>query len=247
MELKKISEIQHSPLPVESTFNEFVLSVDGRLISKQFTKSPLFKNADYLFESDMVVAELKCLTEDLAKPNYICTVIKKYKDWFGDSAIKALFDPDMLNKKQKLFMFDLIKKPLRRVILKANKQIKETKEVLSLDNYRGLFLLCNDGLFGVPTRTIINACCNLLSKNFSYCDGFVYFTLNKYSRTPNSQNANLLWVPFYGDNAGELDQFVNILGKKWFKFLEGKIGKFEMAESLSYEDILYSDYIKNDD
>ena len=49
----------HEPIPVEDTWNEFVLSVDGCLTTTLLTEPPDFENADYLFRDSGVVAELK--------------------------------------------------------------------------------------------------------------------------------------------------------------------------------------------
>lgn len=49
----------HEPLAVEATWDEFVQSVGGQRISELLPKSPNFDNADYLFEPEGIVAELK--------------------------------------------------------------------------------------------------------------------------------------------------------------------------------------------
>src|SRR3712207_2463861 len=59
----------HAPLPVEPTFDAFVRSVGGRLVSEMLPKSPDFENADYLFSEPKVIAELKQLDNDLRRTN----------------------------------------------------------------------------------------------------------------------------------------------------------------------------------
>jgi hypothetical protein len=49
----------HDSLVVEATWDEFVQTIGGQRISELLSASPNFDNADYLFEPEGVVAELK--------------------------------------------------------------------------------------------------------------------------------------------------------------------------------------------
>ena len=57
------------PLPVEKTFEEFVAKYGGELVSKLISNNNPLKNADYLFRTPLVVAELKVVERDAFTEN----------------------------------------------------------------------------------------------------------------------------------------------------------------------------------
>lgn len=59
----------HKPIPVEATFDEFVRLQGGKKLSDFLPPNPQFQNADYLFEAEGIVAELKEITTEFHKSN----------------------------------------------------------------------------------------------------------------------------------------------------------------------------------
>lgn len=57
------------PLPVEQTFEEFVVTYGGELVTKLISNNNPLKNADYLFRTPLVVAELKVVERDAFTEN----------------------------------------------------------------------------------------------------------------------------------------------------------------------------------
>jgi hypothetical protein len=93
----------------------------------------------------------------------------------------------------------LFRPPVSRVLKKANRQIRETKEYLGRSSPTGVLLFVNDG----------------------------FTTLNRCVEIKGSDVPRLVWAPTYSDRGDDsLHQFINDLGRKWFKFLESKIGPF---------------------
>ena len=52
------------PLPVEKTFEDFIVQQGGELVSKLISNNNPPKNADYLFRNPPVIAELKVVERD---------------------------------------------------------------------------------------------------------------------------------------------------------------------------------------
>ena len=67
VELKRPSEIT-VPLPVEKTFEAFVIQHGGELVSKLISNKNPPKNADYLFRAPLVIAELKVVRRFRIQP-----------------------------------------------------------------------------------------------------------------------------------------------------------------------------------
>ncbi len=63
---------RHEPLPVEPTWDEFVQASGGRRVSGLFSESLTIENADYLFETHGVVAELKEIETEFARSAAVC-------------------------------------------------------------------------------------------------------------------------------------------------------------------------------
>lgn len=225
---KNIEELQHKPIDVEKEFTHFIRQIGGSLISEMLpTKNPKFKNADFIFEKEKIIAELKIMKVPVDE--------KKLNKLIKSSDIQ---EDELLKKISKI-----LKDPFRKIIADANKQLKETKRELKLDDYKGLLLLCNDGRYNIPTFAILNICMQLLSNSYSSCDGFVYFTVNKYSNCSNDY-ANLLWIPAYGNNAGNLHIFVDELGRKWWDCVDKLIGDFKFKQEVPFsKDAIFSRYI----
>lgn len=221
----------HEPLPVEETWDEFVRVVGGQRISELLSKSPNFNNADYLFEPAGIVAELKevitefghaaafqegfdslmkrLMAEDTAWTPLLFGGNGEYPQWFYPEFVR-LFRP-----------------PVSRVLRKANRQIRETKEYLGKSSPSGVLLFVNDGFTSLGPDVVQGLACSLLKDRYSSIDCFVYLTVNRYVEIKGSDVPRLIWAPTYSDRSDDsLHQFINDLGRKWFSFLEGKIGPF---------------------
>lgn len=233
-----MSEIDYSRMKGiadEAHWNEFVLSVGGEFVGPHIKRQGV-KNADYMFPRAKVIAELKILQTEFAHTRHfqekIDAIIKKYPN--ADPADPAL--------RRELFM--LLRKPLQRIITGANRQIKETKRELGLDDWSGVLICVNDGFRGVPPALPLGLLANILSKtSYTNTDAFIYQT-NHFVELPDSPYAMLLWHPAYSDKASDkLVEFVNDLGRKWNAFADAVDGPYDIFEEREITDLRHASVV----
>jgi hypothetical protein len=205
----------------EPHWNEFVLTAGGEPVAPHIKEEGV-KNADYMFPSARVIAELKILETDFAHTKEtlekVDALAEKYPGVHPDDRTQPL--------RRELLL--LLRKPLQRIINKANRQIKDTKRALGLDQWRGITIRVNGGFRGVPPDLARGLIAHILSKtSYTNTDALIYQT-NHYVELPDSPYAHLLWAPMYSDRAADdLVEFVNDLGRKWISYTQTKIGPFD--------------------
>ena len=235
----------HTPIEVEAAFDKFIESQGGIKISSVISPSPDFDNADYFLRSNSVVAELKELQTELEKSQSYNKGLRlllnrawaESPDWRpgllgGRGHQPAWFNHDYIK---------IFKPHISRILKKANRQIRETKQKFDITTNAGLLLFVNDHFTHIPPQLTFSLICNLLQHSYSSIDCIVYFTVNRYVAIPGSKLANLIWMPAYSDKAEPwLCEFVNEFGAKWFENIQVKIGPFD--ESVQSDD---SDFMNN--
>jgi hypothetical protein len=102
--------------------------------------------ADFLLNNDLVVAELKCLDENMIQKlqEFATDIIEgRNLNIYGSVPFTKVIEeqPDRLELKRQAIL--KIGKPLERDFKKANAQIKNTKKNLQLKNAHGLLILVN--------------------------------------------------------------------------------------------------------
>lgn len=218
----------------ELHINEFVQSVGGVLATPLITR-PGVKSADYLFQDGRVVAELKILeTEFSSQPNLINTLQRL-----------LVSNPEM-SVQSEAFQNELIKlliKPLRRIISRANQQIKHTKIELGVTDYRGVIIVVNDEFRGLPPGFVMGLLARAaMGAHFTNTQCILYIT-NHYVELTTHPDALLLWCPQYAmdiDETSDLPNFINDLGRKWRAYLESQMGPFtssEEQETMNFEQL----------
>jgi hypothetical protein len=213
-------------LDVEDTWKEFVRLQEGKVLSDDFGTSPDFANADFWFDKDQVVIELKEIqTEFLDKKrDEITKLIKKdvrESNLSFSDAINCNFS-DNFNMEY----IRLVRPAIARILKKANKQIKETKQYLGNPNARGVVVVVNDGFTSISARITFRLICNILANSNKSIDGFVLMTVNSYVAIESSDTPATIWVPCYspGFEHTSLPDFINDLGREWRKFIQTKTG-----------------------
>jgi hypothetical protein len=221
----------HKPIPVEETFQQFIRQIGGEVISDLVPKSPLFKNADFLFKSENVILELKEVETEFTKSEFFLNGL--------DKLCKRLFEE---NPKWKPYLFGgsedyptwfsteyirLLRPQISRILKKANKQLRETKQFFGINRSSGILIFVNDGFTGIDPDFVQSIACGLLVNDYSSIDCFLYLTVNRYIAIQGSDVPRIVWCPTYSDRAEDsLVDFVDDLGRKWFQFLDEKIGPF---------------------
>jgi hypothetical protein len=230
----------HKSLPVESTWDEFVRGVGGERVADLLPSSPHFENADYLFESTGIVAELKEIETEFSRSaafangfdGLLSRVVAEDPSWRpmllgGSGRYPNWFPAEFVR---------LFRPQISRVLKKANRQLRETKQYFGRTEPTGVLIFVNDGFTGLAPDLVQALACNLLTHSYSSIDCFLYTTLNRYVAVQGTNVSRLIWAPTYSDRApSSLQSFINNLGRKWFDFLECKIGPFDAREE--FEDL----------
>lgn len=206
----------------ETHFNEFVVEVGGELIGPLIARQGV-KNADYLFRRASIVGEHKILETDFAQtPETLARVDAAFAKHAG-------VDPDSSSHPLYRDLFSILRVPLKRIIEKANKQIKGAKLELGLTNYRGIVFLVNDSFRSAPPGLVRDLIESLLREKERYrsVDAVIYLT-NHFVEVSEVAFATLLWAPIYkGYPSDRLVEFVDELGSQWSAFMEVRIGPFD--------------------
>lgn len=233
----------HDYLHVEGTFHEFVRSVGGQIVSESLPRSPDFENADYFFEAPRVVGELKVVETEFLNSesskkklgHLLEKLMEENPNWrpllFGGSTGY----PDWFN----VDLIRIARPAISRILKKANRQIRETKQRLNVSGAQGILFFVNDGFTGLAPNTVIDLVCGALYDSYSSIDCFIYLSVNRYIEIQGSNEPKLIWVPSYSDRAtDQLVDFVDNLGRRWFDFLELKIGELSPRIELEGREIL---------
>jgi hypothetical protein len=219
----------------ELHWQQFVQGIGGGELVAPLIKRQGVKNADFMFRSARVIIELKVLeTEFIETASSRQKIEAAFASHVGD-------DVEGQQSPLKQELLKIVKAPLQRIVNKANRQIKETKQELGLVGWRGIVVIVNDGFRGLPPGLVMGIIANILAgKSYSSCDAFIYQT-SHYVELPDNPYAVLLWAPSYDDKAGDdLVDFVNDLGRKWRKFAEQEDGPYDYSGEQETTDLAKS-------
>ena len=215
----------------EPHWNQFVVASGGELVSPLIKKQGV-QNADYLFRADKVIAELKVLETEFAHSKEMQARVEKlYEKYPG-------MDPDDPHQPLRREILLELKKPLQRIVNKANRQIKETKAELGLTDHRGILICVNDAFRGVPPSLVIGLIGHILSGTSYKSITAVIYQTNHYVELDELPYAALLWSPMYSESAEDnLVDFVNDLGRKWRTYANSIEGPYEFSEETDHLDL----------
>lgn len=213
-------------IDVEKELGQSVVSIGGTLVPDIVGSSPNFNNADYLFDEFNIVAELKILSVDqMVEPSIRDKMSAIYRQAsargeanviaYGEAIIAAgNLSPEFSRK-----MGEVYRKPIQRLIKKANKQIRQTKEHLPRKEHSGLLILVNDNhraLEPQHIQWILRA--TLHNRNYSSIDTVLYFTANLKARHPELDTDFLVWIEQHRPNLRPCDdKFLTKLRESWFR------------------------------
>jgi hypothetical protein len=178
-----------------------VKQLDGTVLDETLHR-PKFANADYWFPSYRVVAELKCLTEDLSsKEDFNESVAVLYDSWIKRGLIpraqqeRVQFNlRDIPTKCAREFIEPIKKRLEASTVKKANRQIKETKLHLNAPDAKGLLLLVNDGNYMLTPTMMLHLLARILTGKYSSIDSVIYFSVNEMTSVPGVQRPSLFWI-----------------------------------------------------
>ena len=208
-------------IDIEREFNSVVRDCGGVVVQENLPYSPTFPNADYVFHSEKIVAELKCLTEDnvyseenLEKGRHILEMC--HSKGIIDSPTLDLDSWKRLPVDAQTKLYEIFTRNLKRRIAKANRQIRETKRELHLTDYNGLLFLANDGVVSLPPAAFIHATQMTLRNHFHEIRHFVFFTSNVFTALRGVSVPVLFWIYFHMEDGKPIDkEFTERLGRAW--------------------------------
>jgi hypothetical protein len=227
---------------VEALFSEYVEYYGGKIVSKLDINKTDRQNADYLFNTPDVIAELKTFkkdvfseTEDIPRLEDLFTKWIENKTITGDELRDYTFRGKPLPNACLQDLINMASKTIERAIYKANRQIEETKKTFGRANSNGIVFLINDGNYFFSNQGFLAVIANLIGRKFEDAsfDVIVYITVNQVTRREDSQLDYTVWIPIYtkADENGktivsdELHHFVNDFGSKFLNdFLTEKTG-----------------------
>jgi hypothetical protein len=228
---------------IESFFTEFVITQKGKRVTDLNCGEIKFENADYYFQEQDIFIELKNLEKDLFSDEDLERNERLVDKWIEEkliskSDILAIF----LRKKQipeecLQQLFNLTRKTFQRIIEKANKQLKQSKEILGTPNSQKIVMICNDGNYLFPHHLLFSLFCSIIEDRKEIdIECSIYFTVNQTSRIPDSDLDWRLWMPAYSPLAAEnMHLFVNDLGRAFNDFYNTKFD-MQFVEKKEYED-----------
>ena len=189
-------------LNIEVEFAECVRAAGGQIVDEILPEPRGFKNADYLFRDERVVAELKCLEKDVVKTvEFNDKVLTLCRDWERDGLFRPPGAGPFVLKVHELpeacarSFLELIKKPLESVVKKANRQIRETRDHFGMPEAKGLLLLANDGNLSLELDVVVWLLNRILANQFSCIHSVIYFTANFPASVPNIPMPAMQWLP----------------------------------------------------
>lgn len=189
-----------SVVEVDSLFTAFVRAHGGEVVEDLVGKSPRFLNADYLFRSERVVAELKRLVDDKSQDAAIRAKLSSlYSGWVQRRLVPPAYGRVRIESRTlplecQREVMAVFAKPMRQQILKANSQIKSTIANLSIPAGQGLLILVNDGNFALEADAALYLIGRILGSRCRSINSVIYLTVNMLSRTPLTLAPVLVWI-----------------------------------------------------
>jgi hypothetical protein len=223
----------------EAVFRAFVEDFGGEIVPEEVEHS-----ADYLFRPYNVVAELKCLVVDQSADTFgkLYEIIEQRRAVLppqpgpndilfsfvrpdGDK-FTIPFDEDFRRAWEKVLLT-----PIENVIRDANRQIRATKERLSIPSAYGVVLIFNEGnlLHAKGPQHFARLAGEVIQKpqagerRFPNIQGMVYFSFRTV-KTFDEQTQKYMpfWLPAQvrGDSVDAVKRFQDDLKTGWYQYIE---------------------------
>lgn len=211
-----------SPDDIERDFDTFFEGIGFRRVTLHLGQSPTVENADYYHPLGYVV-ELKVLDKDYFQRGGVIhrlnTLVVTPKQVKPDGTGQYEFVLPGTNREG---THDSFEEPLRRVLKKANRQIRSTIDVLLGGEGAGLVVLALNLKTPIDPEPVMNLACLLLEKEFSSIAGIIVCTPSWALKSPNTQKYHrycLVRTP-QGCPKGIESTFYGI-AEQWCAFADG--------------------------
>jgi hypothetical protein len=226
---------------IRRSFADFVELYGGQVTDQTIEPKPnLPENADYIFRGESVIAELKCLEEDLElKQDFINKRIALVEKWLRDKIIEPpqvsgpmIYTKELPEECQR-DLKNLYGRTIKTHIRKANAQIRQSVVDFDMPAAKGLLLLANDGNYTLEPQNVLVILLRILNRDdlFPFINTIVYFTPNMAVRMPDG-SIGPLWMHVWRDKSiGIPLEFLNALGAGWAAFHGKLTGRAMTMES----------------
>jgi hypothetical protein len=127
-------------IDVEDAMRHVVRTIGGRVLDDSLPKDPGFDNADFVFDSEKVIMELKCFDDDnvFSEANR-AKALDRWTRWYRKhvvaSPVPNELDWEKLTREHQFEFIGLHTRSIEGAVRKANRQIRETKSHLGLADY----------------------------------------------------------------------------------------------------------------
>ncbi len=202
----------------------------ARVLADVLPKSPNFHNADFLFDSEKIVAELKILTDDNTdSANNIAKRTELINQFYSDGIIPSTIIDESnwysLPLSVQTRISDISTRSIAKAAQKANRQIRETREELGLNNYSGMLIIVNNGMRSISPAAIQLKLARLMEWHFSEIHHVIFFTSNLFIRLKEVERPVLVWLSMDCQKGRKIDErFAVNLHKLWMSMVSRKTG-----------------------
>jgi hypothetical protein len=223
-------------IPVEKTFEAFVIEYGGELVSKLISNENPPKNADYLFRTPLVIAELKVVERDAFTPQDKEKLDKLVNGWIRQRLIGPIFGTVQIELRKlpppcQQDWLNVHMAPWKRKLDDANKQIKATKSILNLPEACGVLFLCDDATRSFGPEDVMGFIARTLkskkpdgSQIYSHLDRIVYFSVNPRTVTKDGVGLNF-WMPGYRHADDKvISEFLENFRRGWVQYHADLLG-----------------------
>lgn len=239
--------VRPPPISVESEFDKFVEQFGGKKISSLLSSKALMPlNADYIFPSHNVIAELKTLSGLFSGQ----TGFENLKQAFIDAGSSEgqfdafLFRTGEFPARAKDLVRSRIRRGLEKRIRTARKQLRKSKEMLGNEDTKALIIIAADQppIFG--HHIMITTLAMVMGDNYrdEHTDGVIYMNPNVPTKVSLDGMEFTGWFPFYRDDEtnAELSEFVNLLGNRWLTSYASIIDQAHpILELTDFDDMMF--------
>jgi hypothetical protein len=210
-----------TPTELENEFNVLFEGLGYSRVSEIVGHSPTFANADYVNADKGIVVELKIIDKDFFENGGIIESLNTFvtvpKNIDEEGFRQYTFSLPNKNREGKV---DTMEEPLRRVLKKANKQLRETKTELLKGEGIGFIVIALNMKTLIDPEKIRELVANLVSREFSSIAGFIICTptWGKLDRETGRLQSMCLPTTEYGCSE-DIRLSCNEIGQEWCKFI----------------------------
>lgn len=224
---------------VETFMDGFVVGkAGGRRVDDDLDKNVSFKNADYRIDYLEQLIELKSLEENQAENQLFLDKVSAFHrphlEYLASDAAKNRNPEELARETLTRYARDIEKASytrIKKIIAKANKQLKETKTKLKLANFSGMVWIVNDNNLYLTIENQVEIVSRILSaESYSSVDSVVLSNLNMQIAKAADDVPHLYWVPIFRSGISEkVWQSVHYLGHCWQEHIRSE---FQIPESI---------------